>query len=306
VSTGGSGGTGVTDDPQQIPCSSPAGTTCFSLVVNGVTRTYALHVPSNFQKNTGTLIIALHGGGGTGLGMESLTGFSTLADQDGFAVAYPDGQVDASEGVQDWAYFFNDFTDDVTFFRQLITTLQATVAPDPKRIFVAGFSAGGFMSHRLGVEVSDLIAGIGVVEGALASSEDLTAVPSALGPVSVVILQGDEDHTVPYCGDTTDASQEETFNYWSGTSANSCSTFDTSLALCDSSGNITTVSEKDATGCSGNTEVKFYKLIGGTHAWNTGPMNVAGQTPYNPDFDSNTGITTRDIFWNFFSTHPKQ
>src|SRR5689334_11785800 len=108
--TGGGGG-GGTSTPQQIACTSPAasGTLCYSLSVNNVTRTYALHVPANFQKNSSALIIALHGSGGNGLNMESTTGFSPLSDQEGFAVAYPDGLVEPSEGVSDWAYFFNDF-----------------------------------------------------------------------------------------------------------------------------------------------------------------------------------------------------
>ncbi|MGH9494025.1 MAG: alpha/beta hydrolase family esterase, partial [Candidatus Sulfotelmatobacter sp.] len=267
--------------------------------------TYALHVPTNFQKNTSALIIVLHGSGGSGLGIEGSSGFSALADQDGFAVAYPDGLVEPGEGVPDWSYFFNDFSDDVGFIRALIGELQADIAPDSKQVFVSGFSAGAFMAHRLGVQASDLIAGVGAVEGAISSGAGSQSVPSALSPVSVVILHGDQDHTVFYCGSTTDASQEETFNYWAGSSGNSCSNLDTQTPLCDSQGNITSLVEKTATSCSAGTEVKFYKLIGGTHAWNTGPMNVPNRVPYNPDLDSSTGITTRDILWDFFSTHPK-
>jgi polyhydroxybutyrate depolymerase len=275
------------------------------MTVNGVARTYLLHVPANFQKNTGSLVLVLHGSAGTGLAIEGVTGFSTLSDQTGFAVAYPDGLVNPSTTQTDWAYFFNDYTDDVGFFRQLIIALQARVAPDPKRIFVTGHSAGGFMAHRLGVELSDLVAGIGVVEGAISSSSTPSTVPTALGPVSVLILHGDQDQTVLYCGSHTDASQEETFNYWSGTSGDSCSTFDTTTELCDSLGNISTVVEKDATACAASSEVKFYKLIGGTHAWNTGAMDDPNQVPYNPAFNATTGTTTSTILWNFFSTHPK-
>jgi polyhydroxybutyrate depolymerase len=301
IGTGGGGG-GTGGGP---PCNAQAGTTCESLLSNGVTRTYLLHVPANFQKNSGALVIALHGSGSTGLAMESLTGFSTLADQVGFAVAYPDGVVETSTGLTDWGYFFNDFTDDVSFFRQLIPTLQASVAPDPKKIFVTGHSAGAFMSHRLGVELSDLVAGIGVVEGAISTRGNPTPVPSALGPVSVLMLHGDQDQTVQYCGSGTDLSQEDSFNYWSGPSGTSCTAVDTQSALCDLQGNISPVVEKRATSCSGSTEVQFYKLIGGEHSWTTSPMNVQGQTPYNPAFDTNTGIITRDIIWNFFATHPK-
>ena len=304
---GGGGATTGTGGPilgAGVPCGTQAGTNCYSLSDSGVTRTFALHVPSTFQKNSGALVIVLHGSEGDGLKREGDTGFSTLADQVGFAVAYPDGLVNPT-GQTDWAYFFNDFADDVGFLRQLITTLQTNVEPDPKRIYVTGFSAGALMSHRFGVQASDLVAAIGSVEGALFSEATPQPVPSALGPVSVIELHGDQDDVVHYCGSNTDASQEQTFNYWTGSSANSCSSFDTTSALCDAQGNITTVVEKDATSCEGNTEVKFYKLIGGDHEWFSVPMNVAGQVPFNPDFDSSTGVITTNIIWNFFAAHPK-
>jgi polyhydroxybutyrate depolymerase len=288
-----------------VGCYAQQGTTCLSLEINGATRTYLLHVPSNFQKSTGALVIVLHGSGGNGLGMEIGTGFSKLADQAGFAVAYPDGLLESSGGQTNWAYFFNDFTDDVSFFRQFIGVLQASVGPDPKRIYVTGLSSGALMSHRLGVQLSDLVAGIGVVEGALFSKGNPPPVPPAVGPVSVLILHGDQDNTVLYCGTPIDASQEQSFNYWTGTSANKCSSFDSTAPLCDIRGNISALLEKDATNCSGNTEVKFYKLIGGIHTWYSVPMNVSGQVPFNPDFNSTTGVTTSDVLWNFFATHPK-
>jgi polyhydroxybutyrate depolymerase len=289
----------------KLACSAQQGTTCQSLNIGGVSRTYLMHVPSSFQKGSGALVIVLHGSGGNGLGMEVGTGFSTLADQAGFAVVYPDGLLESSHSQTDWAYFFNDFTDDVGFLRQIINTVQASVGPDPKKIFVTGLSSGALMSHRLGVQLSDLVAAIGVVEGALFLNGNAPAVPSAVGPVSVLILHGDEDLTLLYCGTAMEASQEQSFNYWAGASADKCSTLSTPVPLCDGQGNISAVVEKGGTGCSGNTEVKIYKLIGGIHTWYTVPMNVSGQVPYNPGFDSNTGVTTRDVLWSFFVTHPK-
>lgn len=129
--------------------------------------------------------------------------------------------------------------------------------------------------------------------------------PPAVGPVSALILHGDQDKTILYCGTSIDASQDQSFNYWTGISADTCSSFDTTAPLCDSQGNIGVVVEKDAAHCNGSTEVKFYKLIGGIHTWYTVPMNVSGQVPFNPDFNSNSGITTTDILWNFFAPHPK-
>jgi hypothetical protein len=50
--------------------------------------------------------------------------------------------------------------------------------------------------------------------------------------------------------------------------------------------------------------VKFYKLLGGQHDWYTIPMSP-GSSPFNPNFDARSGVTTNDIVWNFFATHPK-
>jgi polyhydroxybutyrate depolymerase len=219
-------------------------------------------------------------------------------------VAYPDGLTNPASQT-DWAYFFNDFTDDVGFLRQLIQLIQANVEPDSKKIYVAGFSAGALMAHRMGVQASDLVAAIAPVEGALFSSSTPQTVPSALGPISLIVLHGDQDPVVHYCGSSSDASQEQSFNYWTGSSANNCSSVDTSSPLCDAQGHITVVVEKDATSCRANTEVKFYKLIGGVHEWYSNPMNVSSQVPFNPDFDSNTGVVTTNIIWNFFAAHPK-
>jgi polyhydroxybutyrate depolymerase len=275
-----------------------------SITVNGVARTYRLHVPANFQKNSSALVLVLHSSGSNGLGYEVGTGFDSLADQVGFAVAYPDGLFESKGSQTNWAYFFNDFTDDVAFLRQLITTIETSLQPDFRRIYVTGLSAGALMSQRLGVQLSDLVAAIGAVEGGLfTDAPSNSAVPPPIGHPSVLILQGDQDKTIPTCGTLTTASQDQTFNYWAGSLA--CSQLDTFDPLCDSQGHITPVTKKVARGCSANAEVRYYRLIGGTHTWNAVPMNIPGQVPFNPDFDATTGITTTNILWNFFAAHPK-
>ena len=57
-----------------------------SIEVSGIERTYFLHIP---PKMNGSLLIALHGGGGSGKSIARLTGFNELADERGFLVAYP-------------------------------------------------------------------------------------------------------------------------------------------------------------------------------------------------------------------------
>jgi polyhydroxybutyrate depolymerase len=302
ANTGGSGGLvapGCTSEPE-----------CQTLVFGGLTRSYLLHVPSNFVPGSSALVIGLHGSRGSGAMFRDTSQLSVKADQQGFAVAYPYSVVSPGSGITEWNEFFNNTfgsnaPDDVGFLRQLIVTLQSNIDPNPKRIYATGLSNGGFMAHRVGVQLSDLIAAIAVVEGTVVSPGQVQNVPLPLAPVSVLMLHGDQDPTVLYCGGPAVASQEETFNYWAGASANHCATFDTPAALCDAQRNITSVVEKDGTACDANTEVRFYRLEGGVHLWYNVPMNVSGQVPFNPSFNSTIGVTTDDILWNFFNAHPK-
>lgn len=311
LTLGSCGGSPTASGPALNACGEAApDPNCRTLAVGGLTRAYLLYVPANFRRDSSALVIALHGSQGSGLRLSRISGLNTKADQVGFAVAYPYALVSPGAGFTEWNEFFNHSfgsnpPDDVGFVRQLILTLQSEIGPDPKRIYVTGLSNGGMMAHRVGVQLSDLVAAIGVVEGTLVSPGDPANVPAAVAPVSVLMLHGDQDATVPCCSAPPVASQEQTFNYWAGPTANACTTFDTTQPLCDAQGSLTAVLEKDATGCHGSAEVRFYRLGGGAHLWYTTPMNVADQVPYNPAFDSTTGVTTDDILWNFFATHPK-
>src|SRR5215469_1081054 len=295
------------------PCSAQD-PECHSIVVGGVTRTYVLHVPASFRMQAGSLVLVLHGSGQNAAGIEDLSQFRAKADAAGFAVAFPEGLVQQTE--PEWSFYYNNFADDIAFLRNLIAKLQADLQVPIGRTYVTGISAGGLMTHRVGVELSNQIAAIAVVSGAVAAnpgdSAPHPALPqSPMGAVSVLILHGDQDAKVPYCGGTSTtghanfSSQEETFNYWIAATANNCSSFDTATPLCDAQGNISAVVEKDATSCRGSTEVRLFRLVGGQHNWYNSPMNVPNQIPYNPRFDATTGVTRNDIISNFFQAHAK-
>jgi polyhydroxybutyrate depolymerase len=281
---------------------------CQTLTSIQPSRAYLLHVPASFRPDTSGLVIALHGSGESGTMFRSRTQLSDKADQAGFAVAYPYALLSPAAGITVWNELFNNSfggnpPDDVGFLRELIKALQAQLRPDPKRIYVTGFSNGGFMTHRAGIQLSGFVAAIAVAEGSVASPGSIQNVPSPLRPVSVLMLHGDSDTAVAYCDGQTYSSQEESFNYWSA--ANRCSTTEPAAPLCNAQ-SITSVAEKDATGCARDTEVKFYKLLGGQHDWYTSPMSAPGSSPFNPTFDAKSGVTTNDIVWNFFASHPKQ
>ena len=302
----------------------------YSINVGNVARTFRLYVPRKFRPEESALIIGLHGrgAGGPGSAMEQYSQLDSKADREGFAVAYLDGLVDAS-GTLNWNYFYDFFftsgPDDIGFIRTVIDSLKQQLRPDPRRVYVVGISAGGFMAQRVGVELSDRVPAIGVVEGELylLSPSSPPSIPNPVAPLSVLFLKGDQDPNNQYCGavfptfGVTEASSDQDFEYWTGSSADRCEHIAPVGPVCesvgvgDAQGHVTpgmpsSLVTKIATGCRKGTEVKLYRLLGGTDDWNQAPMNVPGSIPFNPDLDRATGITTNDILWNFFREHSKK
>jgi len=119
LSCGGSSSSGTASGS----CDFQAGGNCI-ISVNGVIRSYVLHVPPGYQANSSALVIALHGSQQSGAQMQTISELSNKADQVGFAVVYPDA-LKSNEGQTLWSVFYNDFAfngtppDDVAFLRQL-------------------------------------------------------------------------------------------------------------------------------------------------------------------------------------------
>lgn len=300
-----------------------------TISVNGVTRTYQLYIPRTYVAGWSALIVALHGrgGGGPGAAFEQQTHLDDLADREGFAIAYPDGLVDAT-GTLDWNYFYDPFfvngPDDVSFVREVIDSLQKTIHPNRRKIYVTGTSAGGFMAQTIGVALSDRVAAIAAVEGGISVTSPTSpqTVPHAAAPISVLMLKGDQDAANFYCGadypsfGIHEASADDDFAYWTGTGGNKCRHISSKTPFCfsrgvgDANANVTPgtaskLTEKEAIDCKENVEVKVYRLIGGIDTWNLAPMNVPGKVPYSPDLNFYTGVTTNEILWRFFERHPK-
>ena len=61
------------------------------IIINSLPRTYHVHVATADFEPPSWLLLAFHGGGGTGRGMNWLTHFNSIADRERFVVAYPDG-----------------------------------------------------------------------------------------------------------------------------------------------------------------------------------------------------------------------
>jgi len=96
--------------------------------------------------------------------------------------------------------FVNSEADDVAFLHSLVIEAMNTLSVDPKRIYFAGHSNGGFMSYRMACEYPDLIAGIASLAGATFGSSD-HCTPSE--PVNILQIHGTSDFVIRYNGGTT-------------------------------------------------------------------------------------------------------
>lgn len=187
--------------PANVDISKP-GDYQQTLTIEGAQRNYTVHVPPSYNHETPMpVVILLHGHGQDGKTIAHHTKFSEMSDREGFIAIYPDARTWA--GRDEWRSWDTDNgllppganADDVSFLRQIIEKTEGDYKVDPKRIFMAGLSNGGMMSFRAAGELSDKLAAIAVVSGAMSGSE-----PPPKHPLSVMNIHGTEDGIVPYEG----------------------------------------------------------------------------------------------------------
>ncbi len=169
----------------------------------GRTRTYLVYAPRGLRKSA-PLVVALHGSGGTGaqLRMEIGYGLDRLAEEHGFAVAYPDGY----DGYWNACNIAGDYSantldiDDVGFVGAMIDKLAAEIGIDRARVFAAGVSRGGHMAFRLALEAPLRFRAVAAVSANVPAPENFKCRPAAQGTPSVMIMNGTEDPLNPFAG----------------------------------------------------------------------------------------------------------
>lgn len=175
----------------------------------GIDRDYLLYLPEADPLEPLPLIIALHGGGnGDNRDLMERTGFVDVAEEHGFAVAFPNGyQAQWNDGRSGTLPAMAGI-DDVGFIDQLITDIVDQHGVDPRRVYVTGGSNGGMLSMRLGVELSHRLAGIAPVISCMpVELIDLLDGRRPVRPLHVLMMMGTEDPLVPYEGGTIPGGQ---------------------------------------------------------------------------------------------------
>lgn len=273
---------------------------CFSLyetiVVDGATRHYLLHVPESLPEGPVPLVLALHQFSDTPRGMRRMTGFDALADREGFIVAYPKGR---------WRRWRSDQDadgPDHRFLLALMDALGAQYPVDPARFYATGASAGAMMVQALACH-TDRLAAIAPVMGSMSqAAREGCVLPKGL---PVLVVHGIEDPVIPYEGGRAGGphaalllSAEETTAFWAG------------KAGCDDTPTVTheTISEEGdifvrriAYACPEPLEVLLVAVGGCGHSWpghiSCYPARIVGPSVDEPD--------ATEIIWEFFAAHAR-
>lgn len=272
----------------------------FSLVYEGRTRAYLVHVPPSYDSASKMgVVFNLHGGGTTGLQQRYLSRFNGVADTLGFIVVYPEGVEkqwnDGRSGIDSVAHREN--IDDVGFILAVLTEIRKTFSIDSAKVFAAGISNGAQMTNRLACERADIFAGIATVAGSF--SEDLAKICRPSQPISVLLMNGTSDPLLPYQGGSGGGelagyrgeglSVADTIAFWAEN--NGCSVTPRVEKLPNTAPSDGTTVEHITYGCLEGVGLELYKIIGGGHTW---PGNNPAKE-YIESIEKVFGKTTLDI-----------
>lgn len=262
------------------------------IMVDGIKRTYLLDLPDK-KTDKMPLLIALHGGFGSGEQAKKSYGLTPTAHQYGYAVVYPDGI--PREGVfkiRTWnaggccGYAAKNNINDVKFISELIDTLVAEYAIDPDKIFVTGISNGAMMAYRLACEIPEKIRAIAPVAGSI------LPVATCGSAVAVIHFHSRKDENVPVTGGKGKGpsgyvfpSLKEVMNTWAAT--NLCTGLQSDTIEYE---HYTVITYKNCP-----TEMDYYLTDDGGHSW-----PGADSKPRTLADDPSQAVDANELMFDFF------
>ena len=256
-----------------LTCVAPTAAVADIVVTIGG-RSTNVHEPTGYDPGVPTpIVLLLHGYSGNGPGLDAFWGITPLADEKGFLFAAPNGTVDCTSrrfwnATDACCNFCGSTVDDVAFLSALIDSIKANYNVDDRRVFLMGWSNGGFMSHRMACDRADVIAAVASMAGATWANPAACA-PSE--PVHSLQIHGTSDATILYAGgvlgSTAYPGAVTTAETWAGYNGcdivadNSCPPLD---MVANIAGDETLVS-KYTMNCNSGGAAELWTMVGAPH-----------------------------------------
>lgn len=290
--------------PAYAPLPETPVDSCFltgSFANDSGARPYRLYVPQGFRGQPAPLLVMLHGCHQSPEDFATGTRMNALADRHGVLVLYP-GQIASANPNRCWNWFKPDDQrrdeGEPGIIAGMTRSIMAEYGCDPRRVFVAGLSAGGAAAAVLGDTYPDLYAAIGIhsglasgsarsVVGAFAAMRHGHAGQHTPGHLAVpaIVFHGDQDRTVhPSNADevvaqaTSDATVRQR----------------TETGVSPGGLRFTRTIHSDM---SGRAVVEHWTVHGAGHAWSGGDPAGSFTEPAGPDASAE--------MLRFFLAHPR-
>ncbi len=255
-----------------------------SIYCNGIYRHFITYIPSIYQPSEPIpLVFNLHGRSSTAWQQMWYGDFRDIADTANFILVHPQGLLD-NTGVTHWN-LGQSTVDDIGFLNLLYSYIVSNYNINLDQVYSTGMSNGGYMSYYLACNMSDKIAAIASVTGAMGSFTQLNCNPTH--PTPVMEIHGTADFTVPF-NDIVNG-----IEYWRD--YNNCNlTADTTLMPDLMLGDLSTVKHIVYNNGDNGVTTELFKVINGGHTW--------------PGSNISVGVTNYDInasveIWKFFSRY---
>lgn len=260
----------------------------------GRVRTYRMHVPPALAAGErAPLVLLFHGFPSSGRDAQHFMGFDSVADARGFIAVYPDGAA-GSWGVGcDCTEADASGVDDVMLVGSLIGQLERERLVDVSRIYAVGYSQGAMFSHRLACDLSDRLTAVAAVAGEMPRLVSARCAPTR--PISIVMLHGTADRSVPWQGGPQLLSVPDTAERWA--QLNGC-VGKAVEPLPDPADDGTTVTRESHSSCAAGVETILYAIHGGGHTWPGSP--AAFPDEYGP---MTRDISASEVIGELFARH---
>ncbi|MBC7958208.1 MAG: PHB depolymerase family esterase [Cytophagales bacterium] len=270
-------------------------------------RAYKLYVPARVSQLPRPIVVMLHGCTQSADDFAVGTRMNRLADEHDFLVVYPEQPARAnSSKCWNWFKQQDQLRDagEPSLIAGIVREVTVRHGADPRRVFVAGLSAGAAMAVVLGETYPELFAGVGAhsglpygsaydipsamaaMKGGRSGLPGLKGMPAgaagspkkAVQPVPLIVFHGDRDHTVQQTNGKEIVKQaRDAHAAKAGQDALNSST------QCGKAPGGRSYSRTVHADGTGQAHIEFWTLQGAGHAWSGGDARGSYTDRTGPD-----------------------